>query len=81
MGTRRYRGLIMTLEQAMFADMPVRITCERCSRFRQMHAFALMRMLGAKRRQIGIRLGEPASGFYCRGCRQKVTAVVSAPRV
>jgi hypothetical protein len=29
MGYRPYRGPVSTLEQAMFADLPVSITCEK----------------------------------------------------
>jgi len=79
MGYRRYRGPVHTVEQAMFADMPVRITCESCGYFRQMHAFELMRKLSKKRREKGVNLWEPVSGFFCRGCKRNVKAIISAP--
>jgi hypothetical protein len=76
MGTRRYRGPVTTVEQAMFADMPVNIICQRCAHFRQMHAYLLMR-LNSKAAQIPLWKAVP--GFYCKGCRRKVTAVITAP--
>lgn len=48
MGVKRYKGPVHTLEQAMFADFPVRITCAKCGHFRQMHAFAAMQLLSRK---------------------------------
>ena len=48
MGYRPYRGPVSTLEQAMFADLPVSITCENCGRIRQMHAFTVMQMISTK---------------------------------
>jgi hypothetical protein len=79
MGTRRYRGAVSTLEQAMFADMLVRITCDRCGYFQQMHAYELMRKLSKRRKEVGVKLWQPAPGFYCRGCKRKVKAIISAP--
>lgn len=79
MGTRRYRGAVTTLEQAMFADMPVRITRDSCGYFRLMHAFELMRTLSKKRKEAGVKLWVPVPGFYCRGCKRRVKVVISAP--
>jgi hypothetical protein len=44
MGTRRYHGPVSTVDQAVFADMPILITCMECARFRQMHAYKLKKM-------------------------------------
>lgn len=73
---RRYRGSVQTVEQAMFADMPVRITCQRCSRFRQMHAFEVMQL---DRKVAEMKLWQPVSGFYCKRCRRKAAVVITAP--
>ena len=76
MGFRRYHGPVTTVEQTVFADMPVIVTCQRCSRFRRMHAFQLKQM---KPDAGSIKLWRAVSGFYCRGCRRKVTVVITAP--
>jgi hypothetical protein len=80
MGARKtYRGPIHTLEQARLADMPVRITCEACGNFRQMHAFELTRKLSRNRRDTALNLWEPVPGFYCKFCKRGVRAIISAP--
>ena len=71
MGTRRYRGAVTTLEQAMFAQMPVRVACDTCGHFQQTHAYELMRKLSRKRKENGVKLWQPIPGFYCRGCRRE----------
>jgi hypothetical protein len=76
MGTRRYHGPISTVDQAVFADMPILITCMECARFRQMHAYKLKKM---KPDAGALRLWTPIGGFYCRGCRSKVMVVITAP--
>ena len=74
-----YSGPIHTLEQAMGADLPVRVTCERCRRFRQMHAFELLQKVDGKVKTRPVNLLEPIAGFYCTGCKRSVRAVISAP--
>ena len=75
----RYRGPIHTLEQARLADMPVRITCERCGNVRQMHAFELTQKLAKKNKDVAVNLLEPVAGFYCKTCKRSVRAIISAP--
>jgi hypothetical protein len=70
---------VHTLEQARLADLPVRLVCSECGHFQQMHAFALLQKLSAKRRSRPVNLLEPLPGFYCRGCKRSVRAVISAP--
>jgi hypothetical protein len=48
MGLRSYKGPVANLEQAVFADMPVRIACKKCGHIRQMHAFRLIRLIGKR---------------------------------
>lgn len=76
MGFRRYHGPVTIVEQAVFADMPSIITCQRCSRFRQMHTFQLKQM---KLDAGQIPIWTHVAGFYCKGCRRKVTVVITAP--
>ena len=76
---KTYRGPVHTLEQARLADMPVRITCERCGNFRQMHAFELTQKLKEKNKDTALNLWEPLPGFYCKFCRHSVRAIISAP--
>jgi hypothetical protein len=76
MGFRRYRGPVTTVEQAMFADMPVAIQCQSCSHVRRMHAFTLMR---TNKKAAKMPLGPPVAGFYCKGCRKRVSVIISAP--
>ena len=74
-----YRGPVHTLEQARLADMPVRVTCTACGAFRQMHAFELEQKVSAKPQMRTLNLWEPLAGFFCKGCKRSVRAVVSAP--
>lgn len=76
MGARRYHGPVDTVEQASFADMPVRIVCLQCSHFSQMHAYELVRR---NRKAANTLLRTPVAGFYCKSCRRKVTVVIVAP--
>lgn len=76
MGLRRYHGPVTTVEQAVFADMPIIITCQECSHFRQMHAYQLK----SKRPDAGqLPLWKLVPGFYCKNCRRKVSVVIAAP--
>jgi hypothetical protein len=76
MGARRYRGPVDTVEQASFADMPIRIVCQRCAHVRQMHAYELVRR---HRNAAKMLLRMPVAGFYCNGCKRKATVVIVAP--
>ena len=76
MGFRRYRGPVTTVEQAMFADMPISIQCQSCSHVRQMHAY---RMMQANKKAAAMPLRKPVTGFYCKSCRNRVTVIISAP--
>lgn len=76
MGMRRYSGPVTTVEQAVFADLPILVTCQECAHFRQMHAYQLKR----KKIDAGqLPLWKPVPGFYCKGCRRKVTVMITAP--
>jgi len=80
MGYRPYRGAVRTLEQAMFADFPVRVRCTSCNHFRQLHAFNLVRQVGKKADAGKLPLwAEIHNLFYCRSCRRRVTVVITAP--
>ncbi len=78
MGYRRYKGPVNTLEQAMFAQMPVRITCEGCGHFRQMAAYNALRLLSKKRKDEGVPLWKAVEGIFrcrhCQGASVKITA-------
>lgn len=76
MGARRYRGPVDTVEQASFADMPIRIVCLQCTSFRQMHAYELVR----KHHKVAkTPLRTPVAGFFCKSCMRKVMVVIVAP--
>jgi len=80
MGYRPYKGPVNNLEQAMFADFPVRITCKECAHFEQVHAFKLIRRIGKKADARKLPLWQPISDLlYCRQCRRRVTAIITAP--
>ena len=80
MGYRPYRGPVSTLEQAMFADLPVSITCEDCGRIRQIHAFTVMQMISTKVPERTLRLFTPIPDiFFCRRCMRPVTVTIRAP--
>ena len=76
MGFRKYRGPVQTVEQASLADLPIRVTCQQCGHFRQMHAHKLIRLSEVTR---ALRLGEPVRGFKCQHCRHPVLVVIAAP--
>ena len=78
MGYKRYKGPVSTLEQAMFADFPVRITCEKCGHFRQMYAFEAMRKLSNKRKAEDVKLFVAVVGvFKCGRCRHRVVRITA----
>ena len=80
MGYRPYRGPVRTLEQAMFADLPVQVVCGVCRHFRQLHAFKLIRQIGDKADGRKLVLWERIENlFYCRQCRKRVPAMIVAP--
>lgn len=60
----------------MLAGMVVTVTCERCQHTRSMYAYKLVN-LKTEARTLPLR--EPVPGFYCRRCRRKVHAIISAP--
>jgi len=75
MSTKRYRGEIETVEQAMWAGLVLRITCQRCSRPHSEWAYGLCeRKPSAK----GLPLDCTVPGFYCRGCKRRVSVYISA---
>ncbi len=75
---KRYKGPVLTLEQASFDDFPVRITCQKCGHFRQMHAFEALRKLSNKRKEEGVKLWQSITGvFRCR-CKHR-TVKITAP--
>jgi|HubBroStandDraft_6_1064221.scaffolds.fasta_scaffold914523_2 hypothetical protein len=76
MGFRPYRGPVNTVEQAVFTDMPLRITCQGCAHFEIIHSFRLMQR---SRKAAAMSLWRPVSGFYCKGCRRKMAVVITAP--
>jgi hypothetical protein len=74
-GLPSYRGPIETIEHAMLAGMVLDITCQRCSRPRAEWAYKLcQRKPSAKK----VRLNQAVAGFYCLGCRHRVTVYISA---
>lgn len=80
MGYRPYKGPVSTLEQAMFADLPVSITCESCGHVRRMHAFKAVRMIAPRIQARALPLLRPVPGvFFCSQCRKRVTVIISAP--
>jgi hypothetical protein len=78
-GYRRYKGPVIDLQSAMFADMPVAIMCNSCSHQRQLHAFKVVQMLREKRKISNVPLGEPVAGFWCKFEKKSVTVTIRAP--
>jgi len=80
MGYRPYSGPIRTLEQAIFADLPVQVVCGKCKHFRQLHAFRLVQQIGDKADGRSLPLFSRIKNlFYCKRCRRRVTATIIAP--
>lgn len=77
MGFRRYKGPVNTLEQASLADFPVRITCQKCGHFKQMHAFEALQKLSKKKPDGDVQLFVPVKGVFkcrCGHATVKITA-------
>lgn len=72
-----YRWPIETIEHAMLAGMVVRITCQRCSRPRSEWAYKLCQRMPVAR---AVPLNQTVHGFYCLGCRHRVSVYISARR-
>jgi len=70
-----YRGPVETVEHAMMAGMVLQIVCQRCSRPRLEWAYKLCQRKPSAR---PVRLYQTVPGFYCLGCKQRVTVFISA---
>lgn len=80
MGTRKYRGPVLTVGQAMFADLPVQVVCQTCERWKQMHAYQLVQLIGKKADGRSLRLATPIPDLmWCRKCRKRTTVMIVAP--
>jgi hypothetical protein len=80
MGTRRYRGPVKTVGQAVFADMPMQVVCQTCRHFRQMHAYELVQLIGKKADGRALPLFTPIAGLmWCRKCKRRETVTIFAP--
>jgi len=75
-----YTGAVRTVEQAIFADVPVQVVCIGCNHYRQLHPFELVQQIGKKADGRALPLFVPIKDlFYCRRCRSRVTAMIRAP--
>jgi hypothetical protein len=72
-----YRGPIETVEHALLAGMVLDNTCQRCNRPRAEWAYKLLQRRPSARR---VPLNKAVDGFYCLGCRHRVTVYISARR-
>ena len=80
MAARRYEGPVDTLGQAQFANMPVRVVCNECGHFKQMHAYTLIQLARGKIEASTLPLRVPLGGlFFCRHCRRRVAATIEIP--
>lgn len=78
MGYRPYKGPVLTLEQASFAEFPVRITCERCCHFRQLPAIKALRQLTARKKDVAVKLFVPVTGvFRCGECQHRIVTITA----
>ena len=77
MSAPRYRGPVETIEQAMWAGLVLHITCQRCSRPRSFWAYTLCE---ARPDAKPVRLNQTVPGFWCRGCKRKVSVYIRATR-
>ena len=78
MGFKRYKGPVTTLEQASFADFPVRITCMKCGHFRQVHAHRALRLLSARNKDDGVKLFTAVEGlFKCGKCSHGIVRITA----
>ncbi len=80
MGTRRYRGPVLTVGQAMFADLPVQVVCQQCQHWKQMHAYQLVQLIGKKADGRSLRLATAIPDLmWCKRCRKRTTVMFLAP--
>ena len=79
MGYRPWRGIVKSLQDAVFADLPILIRCETCGRMRQMHSFKLMQLLPRTRKAEDILLWKKTAGFFCKYCKKKTDVTIAAP--
>lgn len=77
MGQPRYRGPVETVEQAVWAGRVLAITCQHCRRTSFKWAWTLFHAHAASG---AFPLYAAIPGFWCTGCRRKVS-VVMVPRV
>jgi len=75
MGRKRYRGPMLTVENAFEAHAVLRITCTHCDHYTQIFAWKMYNL--RKEKIQDMRLGQPVPGFRCRGCRRAVSAVMT----
>ena len=80
MGTRKYRGPVQTVGQAIFADLPVQVVCQTCLHWKQMHAYQLVQLIGQRADGRSLRLFEAIPDLmWCRKCRMRTTVKIVAP--
>jgi hypothetical protein len=66
---------MLTVEHAFMAHAVLRVHCTRCDHHTNMYSWA---MYNARKEKIEtMPLGQPVPGFWCRGCRRNVAAVMT----
>jgi hypothetical protein len=74
MGVAVYKGPLHTVEDAVCARRILVITCQRCSRSHIEWAFTLYQRF-PRIRTVALHATVP--GFYCKKCREPVSAWIS----
>ncbi len=78
MGLKRFRGTVNTVETAALDHRILTVTCQRCSRSRNIWAYRAINTWPEKARSLP--LGKAVDGFYCKGCKQPVQVYIGSHR-
>lgn len=76
MGFRRYRGTVDTVATAALDHRVLTITCQRCSRSRNIWAYKVQANWPERAKVIP--LNRTTSGFYCSGCKRSVEVYITS---
>lgn len=75
MGRKKFRGPIVTVQDAFAAHAVLQVTCTRCGHDTNMYAWKIYQ--ARKEKILDMPVGKPVPGFRCRGCRRLVDAVLT----
>lgn len=75
MSRTTYKGRVRTVQEAMWAEMPVVIVCQNCDHETRRHAWLVVQ---ARPDMATLPLACRLSGFFCTRCRASVQVMIWA---